>query len=875
VRLALLAAALLAAVPARADWPAAFAGGVAAAETALSAGDRTAAKAAVAALSVPRAGRWSAADRASMFLRRGELRAATDDYAGAEADYRAALKARPRDFSTLCVLTQFLRDRHRYDDALRTADVLTTVTAGIAPKNRAEKWLQRAETLMKMGRTEPALADIARALEAKPGDVPTWWLKTQILLRAGRSRAALKAADGMVDAAAAGAEKARALSQRAQVKERLGDAAGADADVAKALAEAPGDQVALEARVQRLRAEGRLGEALALADRMVAAGAGEPAPRRALLLEQRAQVKKARGDVRGAEADLRRALDAQADAPAPLGDLAELLADEGRGAEALAVARRLAASSRERLPADRARALEVLARAEDAAGLAAEAERDRAAARALAPESAGSLARRARAAREAGRTAEALRLSDALVAATKGAPGAERSDAFVERALAREAAGRKAGAERDLEEAARLSPEALFPRRELVLLALSDGRDDLAERRARDFFAAAGSTSARARAEALVLRAKVRAAKGRGGAAEDDLAAALQTDPGSREALAAMAETLTRQGRPERALVYADRLVAVSSRAAPGDLAAALAARATAREAAGRPLDALADLDLARARAPRSRETLVMRARLLDGLGRTAQALAAADELVAVSSGGAPSDAAGALAWRAGRRAAAGDWAGAASDHEAAEAALPGWHARRAEDGVGWAAAVARARGLPAAWALLARLRTAPGAPASARAALAAAEAESRWTAGDADGARAAMSAALSADADAACRETALLEDRAKAALAYFDACVARFPRDPALLNDRGVARWSAGRAADGEADFRAALAARPGFLPAALSLASALEARGAAREGAEVLARALKAAPKDPLADEARSMEARLSRSSAPTRRR
>jgi hypothetical protein len=70
--------------------------------------------------------------------------------------------------------------------------------------------------------------------------------------------------------------------------------------------------------------------------------------------------------------------------------------------------------------------------------------------------------------------------------------------------------------------------------------------------------------------------------------------------------------------------------------------------------------------------------------------------------------------------------------------------------------------------------------------------------------------------------------------------VAYFDGCLTRFPADPGLLSDRGVALWRAGRRDASLASLRAALAADPGFLPAALSLEAALgggaEARAALR---------------------------------------
>jgi Tfp pilus assembly protein PilF len=887
---------------ARAEWTADFTRDAARAQAALRDGRREAAAASIAALKVPESAK--PADRSDMLLRRAELKAQLGDFGGVEADEREALSGEPRNFAALCALTQFLRERGRLGDSLKTAQALVQVEDGIPAGNRAEKWLQRAETLMRLGRFDESVADVERALRDKPGDVPSLWLMAQVLVRAGRAREAVAFADRMLDAARTPPEKARALSQRAQAREAAGDQAGADADVAQALAADPADHVALEARVQRLRAQGRLAEALEMSDRMVAAGSAAPPTRRAVLLEQRAQVKRALGDAAGAEADLAAALDAEPDSIPPLRSLAELRLERGDAVGAEEAAARLLKAAAEAPAPMRAEALLLRARAAQARGRRAEADADRGAALALAPDSAAVLRAAAAAALAAGDVAGALAASDRLVAVTAGATAQERSEARQKRAAALLAAGRRAEAGAEFAESARLTPGAAFPREQLAALALEDKRYAEAEALAGPLID--GAASARERAAALVLRARVRSARADRRGAGDDLKAALAADPSSREALAALVELdsrrsssdeirpyaerqfaaaaaapagdvdalqtmisvaslLTRVGRADLALADAKVLVERSASAAPALRAAALCARGTAFESLGRLDDALADADLAVAAAPAERAPRFLRARVLARLDRAREALAAADELVAVSTGGAPDAAAEALLWRAERRAAGGDWNGADADHRAAEAAAPGAHAADAAAGERWAAAVAALRGRKAAWELLSELRKAPGASRAARAALASAEAESRWSAGDAEGARAAMRAALDADAAEACAAP-LLADRAKAAAAWFDACAARRPRDARLLNDRGVARWSAGRRREAEADFRAALAAEPGFLAAALSLASALEADGKAAEAARALETALSAPGADPaLAGEARAQLARL----------
>ncbi|MDE2512032.1 MAG: tetratricopeptide repeat protein, partial [Elusimicrobia bacterium] len=338
--------------------------------------------------------------RAAVLLEHlGRSRAEINDFPRAEADFRAALAAAPRNFDVLCTLTQFLRERGRYADSLAVAQVLATVTEGIEAKNRAEKWLQRAETLMRLGRYDESVADVRRALADKPGDVPSLWLMAQVLLRAGRAKEALPYAEKMLAAATTPAEKARALSQRAQVRDALGDSAGARADADAAVAVDPSDHVALEARVQRLRAEGRLDEALTEADKMVAAGSDAPPTRRAVLFEQRAQVKRLKADRAGAEADLRAALAVEPDAASPLRALAEVLLEEGRTADAVLAANRYLTVAAESTPILRAEGRMLRARALAAAGRDADAAADRAEALRLAPSSPAVLRDAARSAR--------------------------------------------------------------------------------------------------------------------------------------------------------------------------------------------------------------------------------------------------------------------------------------------------------------------------------------------------------------------------------------------------------------------------------------------------------------------------------------------
>ncbi|MDE2509860.1 MAG: hypothetical protein KGL74_01940, partial [Elusimicrobia bacterium] len=296
-------------------------------------GDRALAARDIAGLRVPESS--SSASRVQMLMLRAGVKADTNDFAGAEADIRAALALEPKNYEVLCRLVQFLRERNRLPESLAAARILVEVPTAPDDVNRAEKWLQRGETLLAMGRTDEAVADVRRALESKPGDVASLWLMIQALQRGGRSREALAFADRMVQAATSPSQRAEALGLRAKVRESLGQIQQAEEDSQSAVAADPGSTVALEARVQLLRSSGRLAEARVLADRMVAAGRGVPAPQRAVLLEQRAQVRSLLGDAGGAEADLRAALETDPDALTATRALASTMLARGVPAKAL------------------------------------------------------------------------------------------------------------------------------------------------------------------------------------------------------------------------------------------------------------------------------------------------------------------------------------------------------------------------------------------------------------------------------------------------------------------------------------------------------------------------------------------------------------
>lgn len=855
---------LAAASPARALSVAEYYRKIESIERAAEAGGKTEALRLLSALEQPSP--VTRAETLSALLRSAGVRSRLGDYPGAESDLRAVLAIEPRNFDALCVLTQFLRERNKLAKSLEAANILAQVVEGIPEKNRAEKWLQRGETYMRLERFDEAEADIARALREKPDDVPSLWLMTQALMRRGDPRRALAFATRMTAASSPGIERAQALAQRGQVREALADAAGADADMIAALKESPTEHVALEARMQRLRAQNRLTQALTLSDDMIAASASAPPTRRAILFEQRAYTRRLSGDAKGAETDLHEALRAEPDSAVSLRSLAELLLEVARAPDALEPADRLVRVMSGATGSGRADAFVLRARILDALGRTGDAASDLNRASLAAPDSPVVLKARARAARAAGDASGALALSTRLLEVSSAAPAGARVEALIERALALADLGRKPEAERDLESAERLStgPAASRVLDATAGMLLSLGKPERALAYAERLVTASSATSAGERAAALTRRAEAFESLGRKGAASNDLAAAaaLSSHPG-RETQA-LIDALLRVDRPDLALPLADRLAASVEGGPPEERSAALERRARVLETVGRMDEALSDLCAASKAAPARRAPLLRKARLLAKLGRKAEAMVATDALVALSTGTAHADAAEAFAWRAELRSEEADNAGAESDHAAAEAALPGYHARAPDAAVRWARVVSR-RSRPEALVLLARLRASSPAGGSDRSALAAAEAEARWSDGDAAGAAVLMTGALRLDAKAACVGTPLLADRSAAAAGYFDACVSRFPKDAVLRTDRGVARWSRGARKEALADFRAALSAEPGSLPAALSLAAGLESTGRKDEAVTVLRTVLQHA--EPSAEAAATARRELER--------
>ncbi|WP_454917105.1 tetratricopeptide repeat protein [Xanthobacter sediminis] len=185
----------------------------------------------------------------------------------------------------------------------------------------AEALANRATALSRAGRPQDALADCEALTAMQPWDPRHWISLAGTLLELGRFEEVSRAAD---EALRLDPAQADAHFLRGQGCLYLGDAEGARAAFAAALAAAP-DHVAWAAHLSRvLRQQGAVEEALAVCD---AALARDPAC--AAVMQGRAEVKRATGDLAGALADAEAAVALDAGFALAHATVAELKLDQG------------------------------------------------------------------------------------------------------------------------------------------------------------------------------------------------------------------------------------------------------------------------------------------------------------------------------------------------------------------------------------------------------------------------------------------------------------------------------------------------------------------------------------------------------------------
>ncbi len=121
--------------------------------------------------------------------------------------------------------------------------------------------------------------------------------------------------------------------------------------------------------------------------------------------------------------------------------------------------------------------------------------------------------------------------------------------------------------------------------------------------------------------------------------------------------------------------------------------------------------------------------------------------------------------------------------------------------------------------------------------------------------------------AAVRLDPKSACFDHALVKNREGLDPVYFDLCIGRFPGNPLLYMERGIARYLSGRRDIALADFHKAIELKPDYLEAHLSLASALVAQGRSAEALATADRAVALAKdrKDPVYKQIAALQSSL----------
>lgn len=487
------------------------------------------------------------------------------DPASARRSLERALQSSAASVETWRALIALDESQGRSQAALADFDRLIRAMDGRA-QEQAQAYREKSELQMKLHDVDGARTSLERALVAVPQDLETVSRLSQLQLAGARGDMALKEVDQLIVALTRAKSKPSELSAayrwKARLQSELRRTDGARASLEAALSASPDDLEALRMLCDLDLSSRQPAEALTDCVRLssAAAAAGPVALAAAERLEAQAHL--ARQDGPAAERSLEAALAAQPNDFEALGALAELELGEGRPADALPRAARLAELSARGEPAVRAASERLEGRVQLALG-------DWKAAQ-------DSLRRSLQDQPDAPETL--LLLSSASLAG-----GAVDSAA----AEARQA----------LKAPERASAETLGgAHRLLAQIELGEGqegaaRDDLR----RTFRLLPGDAGALL---LMVAAAGGELERGRWRPADRWLEWALKESHDSfAPALRLMIELETDRGRLRRALAYADRLVA-SSRGRPSDLSRAYAQRAQVRLALGD--QAGADDDLSR-----------------------------------------------------------------------------------------------------------------------------------------------------------------------------------------------------------------------------------------------------------------------------------
>ncbi|MEK7859591.1 MAG: tetratricopeptide repeat protein [Elusimicrobiota bacterium] len=638
-------------------------------------------------------------------------------------------------------------------------------------------------------------------------------------------------------AAASPAPTVEGLRMSAQLRLKHKDHDGARRDLTQLLLLAQGDTHALQLLAQLALDDARPEEAVDYARRASAALEEEPSSNRPALYRQAARIHLGLKDAAAAEDDLQRLLQLAPDDLQALQALAQLELDRDRPREALAYADRLAASL-QAPPAERAAAHRQAAR------IRLELKEDPGAARSLlqaltlAPQDPQTLRALVQLELDGGRPAQALGYARRLVGALGSSSPAELVEAHRQSAGIRLALKDDAGAQRDLLRALKIAPD---DRRTLQLLtqaALRQGRRTQARAYASRLTDALEKAAPEERVEAYRQSARMHRQLKDAAGTENDLTRLLQLAPGDPEALQTLAQSELEAGRPREARAYADRLAGALENASPAERAAAY--RQSARIHLALKDDAGAESDLQRTLelAPDDRQALQLLAQGKQRLGRPQEALTFAQRLTGASEKAPPAERAAGYRLSAGIRFDLKDDTGAQRDLLQALALAPG------DLAVLRSLIQAKRKQPQEAAALLSKHWPADPRP---RARWLALRGLTRLWTEDLAGARGDFEAAAAIDAAAFCSDDLFQTDRDSLDALYFEVCLRRFPKDPALYADRGIARYRAGLKDAALADLRKATELKVDFPEAFLSLALVLAEQGRPEAALEAVDLAVK----------------------------
>ncbi|MBI3554127.1 MAG: tetratricopeptide repeat protein [Elusimicrobia bacterium] len=769
--------------------------------------------------------------RAAAHRLSAEIRLDMDDAAGARASLERALSLADRDLEALQVMVRAERGRPLAAAgyaarASKAADAAPRWLRPAADRLCARIWLELADY-------PEAIACLRRALGVNHDDLDA----LEALVEIKRARPQETAAASGIPSADRPARSEAALMPALQAD--------------------PEDLEALRQLIEIRRGQQRLVEAEGLAGRLMDAVPKAPAWQHVAAYTMLTEVWLELGDAEMARQSIRHARDLDPRSLVVLTTAARLGVGEGQGDDAS--------------PADaHAAVARALISLEDTAG----AEASLKAALEVVPEHLQALEVFARLRLAEGRPREALAFSDRLLKASEAKTPVtwelagrynrlpwEHASVYEQRAQIELELGDEAAARQSLERALALVPEdpaALRVSIELNLraaLARRQAKDEAGRKRSLSdalmFCGRALKAMEKApldeRARVIEQQAEIERELGDEAAAEASLNRALDLVPGKRQgepqgqqeppvpsagalaappperlqALEMLVQLAMDAHRPQQALAACERALAAAEKSSPAERAGLYTQRARISRELGDADGAAKSLEQALALSPDDSQALRTLAQIESGRGRPREALRWARSLVKVS-GKAPAAArADAYRQKAQIELDLGDDASAREDFKRVLAAAPeDWgslwmllSAGRAEPREGLALVEAH------------RPQAGPTGPWLALRGLARAKLKDRA------GAEEDLRAAAEADAKEVCLGPLFQAHRDRLDPLYFDRCVEKFPDEPKLFADRGVARYACGQAEAAVADFRKAAELRPDDLQALVSLASALEA--------------------------------------------